>query len=75
MIADLIPKGSNRGVREASLNLRRDWNGFQNSGDEPVAPASDLASAAKPHGAPDIIAAYRVLGKTCGGRHEQFRIE
>jgi cytochrome c556 len=74
-IPALFPKGSGRGVSEASPKIWDDPGGFKLSANGMVAAARTLESAANVKDAVAVKISFRALGRTCGGCHKQFRIK
>lgn len=72
-IPALFPKGSTKGVTEASPRIWQDFEGFRNSADEMVAVAREITGQSD--NAAALKAAYRKLGKTCSACHKLYRVK
>jgi cytochrome c556 len=72
-IPALFPKGSSKGVTEASPRIWKDPEGFQKSTNEMVAAARNIAGQSE--NAAELKAAYRRLGKTCSACHKLYRVK
>ncbi len=61
------------GATDAKPEVWRDWVKFLAAIDAYEKAAAELADAADESGQPEVPAAFRALGKTCGDCHKPFR--
>lgn len=72
-IPALFPKGSTKGVTEASPRIWLDPEGFRKSTEAMIAAARSVAESNG--NSAELKTSFRRLGKTCSGCHKQYRVK
>ena len=70
---DYFPEGSDQGDTEASPNIWQDMAGFEAAFDT-FRQVTDDARASNPQSLEELQAAMGMIGRSCGGCHEDYRI-
>lgn len=72
-IASLFPEGSDFGETAAKPEVWSQWSDFEKAAEEARAAAAAFAETVSGGDAEKIAAAFKDVGETCKGCHEQFR--
>jgi cytochrome c556 len=72
-VGDYFPEGSDQGDTKAAPAIWEDMGGFEAALTN-FQQATDEARAMEPESVEDLQAAMGMIGKTCGGCHEDYRI-